>query len=49
MRVAIWGIFMAFMFTTAAAAQEDTESASFLLPYCKLAPAQAGRSLHSAT
>jgi hypothetical protein len=33
---------MAFMFTTAATAQEDTESAGFLLPYCKLAPAQAG-------
>jgi hypothetical protein len=30
------------MFTTAAVAQEETESANFLLPYCKLAPAQAG-------
>jgi len=42
LKVVVWGIFMAFMFTTAVAAQEDTESASFLMPYCKLAPAQAG-------
>jgi hypothetical protein len=42
LKVVVWGIIMAFMFTTAAAAQEDTESASFLMPYCKLAPAQAG-------
>jgi hypothetical protein len=32
---------MALMIATAAVAQEDTESASFMLPYCKLAPAQA--------
>jgi hypothetical protein len=38
LKVVVWGIFMAFLFTTAAAAQEDTESAGFLLPYCKLAP-----------
>jgi hypothetical protein len=42
LKVVVWGIFMAFMFTIAAATQEGTESASFLMPYCKLAPAQAG-------
>lgn len=38
----MWGILTAVMITTAAAAQENTESASFMLPYCKLQPAQAG-------
>jgi hypothetical protein len=42
LKVVVWAIFMAFTFTSAAAAQEDNESAGFLLPYCKLAPAQAG-------
>jgi hypothetical protein len=42
LKVVVWSIFMAFIFTTVAAAQEDTESASVLMPYCKLAPAQAG-------
>lgn len=44
MKVIVWGVFMACLFTAAAAAaaEEDTESAGFLLPYCKLAPAQAG-------
>lgn len=42
MKLVVRGIFIAFMFTTAAVAQEDTESANVLLPYCKLAPAQAG-------
>jgi hypothetical protein len=30
------------MIATAAVAQEDTESANFMLPYCKLTPAQTG-------
>jgi hypothetical protein len=42
LKVVVWGIFAAFMFTAAGMAQEDTESAGYLLPYCKLAPAQAG-------
>jgi hypothetical protein len=42
LKVVVWGIVMAIMFTAAGMAQEDTESASYLLPYCKLAPAQAG-------
>jgi hypothetical protein len=32
---------MASMITTAALAEEDTESAGFLLAYCKIVPAQA--------
>jgi hypothetical protein len=31
----------ALAIVTAAVAQDDTESAGFMLPYCKLAPAQA--------
>ncbi len=42
LKIVVRGIVMAFMFSTAALAQEDTESASFLLPYCKIPPAQAG-------
>jgi|SRR5579871_4418781 len=42
LKVVVWGIFMACVFTTAATTQEDTDSAGFLMPYCKLAPAQAG-------
>jgi hypothetical protein len=43
LKVVVWSFVTAFMFTAAAVAQEDTASANFLLPYCKLAPAaQAG-------
>jgi hypothetical protein len=35
------GVLAAAMIATAAVAEEDVESASFLLPYCKIAPAQA--------
>lgn len=42
MKVIVRGLLMALMITTAAAAEEETESANFLLPYCKIAPVQAG-------
>jgi Rap1a immunity proteins len=35
------GIMAAMMITTAAVAEEEVENAGFLLPYCKVAPAQA--------
>jgi Rap1a immunity proteins len=41
LKVIFRGILMASMITTAALAEEESESASFLLPYCKVAPAQA--------
>jgi len=36
------GILVALTITSAAVAQEDTERASVLLPYCKLSPKQSG-------
>jgi hypothetical protein len=41
LKIRICGIWTALMIATAAVAQEDTESANFMLPYCKLTPAQA--------
>jgi hypothetical protein len=41
LKVIIRGILMASMLATAALAEEETESASFMLPYCKLGPAPA--------
>jgi hypothetical protein len=41
LKVMVWGILTAMMITTAAVAEEDGESAGFMLPYCKIAPAQA--------
>jgi hypothetical protein len=41
LKVIIRGILTAILLTTAAAAEEEVESASFMLPYCKIAPAQA--------
>ncbi len=47
MKITVCGVLTAVMVTavlvtTAAVAQEENESANFLLPYCKLTPAQAG-------
>jgi hypothetical protein len=42
LKIVVWGILMALVAATTAVAQEDMESANFLLPYCKLQPAQAG-------
>jgi hypothetical protein len=42
-KVVVRGILMALTITSAAVAQEDTESASVLLPYCRLPPAQTGK------
>ena len=44
MRVTIWGAILALAITTANAAAEDTTSAEYLLPYCKLTKEQAGSS-----
>ena len=44
MRVTIWGAILALAITTANAAVEDTTSAEYLLPYCKLTKEQAGSS-----
>jgi hypothetical protein len=41
LKVIFRGILAAMMITTAAVAEEEVETASFLLPYCKIAPAQA--------
>jgi hypothetical protein len=41
LKIKICGIWTVLMIATAAVAQEDTESANFILPYCKLTPAQA--------
>jgi Rap1a immunity proteins len=40
LRIKVCGIWTVLMIATAAVAQEDTESANFMLPYCKLTPAQ---------
>jgi hypothetical protein len=42
LKIVVRGILMAVTITSAAVAQEDTERASALLPYCKLSPAQTG-------
>jgi hypothetical protein len=44
LKIKVCGIWTALMIATAAVAQEDTESANFMLPYCKLTPAQTGSS-----
>jgi Rap1a immunity proteins len=41
LKVIVGGILSAMMIATATVAEEEGESASFLLPYCKIAPAQA--------
>jgi hypothetical protein len=48
MRVTICSVLLALTITTANAAEEDTTSASYLLPYCKLAKEQVGNSARSA-
>ena len=44
MRVTIWGAILALAITTANAAAEDTTSAEYLLPYCKLTKERAASS-----
>jgi len=44
MRVTIWGAILALAITTANAAVEDTTSAEYLLPYCKLTKERAASS-----
>jgi len=41
LKIVIQVILIAGMITTAAIAEEEAQSASFMLPYCKLTPAQA--------
>jgi hypothetical protein len=48
MRVTICITFLALTITTANAAEEDSTSANYLLPYCKLTKEQAGSSTRSA-
>ena len=47
MRVTICSVLLALTITTANAAEEDTTSAGYLLPYCKLTKEQAGSSARS--
>jgi hypothetical protein len=48
MRVTICGALLMLTITTANAAVEDTTSANYLLPYCKLTKEQAGSSANTA-
>jgi hypothetical protein len=42
LKIVVRGMLTAMTITSAAVAQQDTDSASILLPYCKLPPAQTG-------
>jgi hypothetical protein len=42
LKIVVWGALTTLMVATATVAQENTESANFMLPYCKLSAAQAG-------
>ena len=48
MRLTVYGALLVLMITTANAAEDDTNSANYLLPYCKLTTEQAGSSASSA-
>jgi hypothetical protein len=48
MRVTVYCALLVLTITTANAAEEDTKSAKYLLPYCKLTTEQAGSSVRSA-
>jgi hypothetical protein len=44
LKIKVCGIWTALLIATAAVAQEDTESAHFMLPYCKLTATQTASS-----
>jgi Rap1a immunity proteins len=48
MRLTVYGALLVLMITTANAAEDDTNSANYLLSYCKLTTEQAGSSASSA-
>ena len=48
MRATIYGALLVLTITTANAVEDDTKSAKYLLPYCKLTTEQAERSVRSA-
>ena len=48
MKATICGALLVLMITTANGAEEDTKTADFLLPYCKLTTEQAGSSARNA-
>ena len=48
MRVAVCGALLVLTITMANAAEEDTKSAKYLLPYCKLTTEQLGSGVRSA-
>jgi hypothetical protein len=48
MRVTVCGALLVLTITTANAADEDTKSAKYLLPYCKLTTEQLGSGVRSA-